>query len=82
MEKPPKIVAVVPKSAGRDPDEYTGRFTFYTLVVIIAGATTGLLLGYVFPLLSQQHSSLCLLMAVVDESVYHGGSILPFTRQV
>ena len=47
MEKPPKVVAVTPKTAGRDPNEYTGRFTFYTLVVIIAGATTGLLLGYV-----------------------------------
>ena len=47
MEKPPKIVAVIPKTAGRDPDEYTGRFTFYTFVVIVAGATTGLLLGYV-----------------------------------
>ena len=42
--KPSKTV--LPKVHGRDPSEYNGHFTFYTFVVIIAGATTGLLLGY------------------------------------
>lgn len=38
--------AIVGKTAGRDPSEYNSRFTFYTFVVVLAGATTGLLLGY------------------------------------
>lgn len=36
----------VAKVAGRDPNEYEGRFNFYTFLVILTGATTGLLLGY------------------------------------
>lgn len=38
--------AIVAKTSGRDPSEYNSRFTFYTFMVILAGATTGLLLGY------------------------------------
>jgi sugar porter (SP) family MFS transporter len=41
-----KVATVAPKVAGRDPQEYAGRFNFYTFVVIITGAMTGLLLGY------------------------------------
>ena len=46
VEKAVNAQPVDPKVANRDPQEYAGRFTFYTFVVIMAGATTGLLLGY------------------------------------
>lgn len=42
-----KISATVaPKAAGRTPEEYAGKFTFFTFVVVVTGAMTGLLLGY------------------------------------
>lgn len=46
IEKAVIAQPVDPKVAHRDPQDYAGRFTFYTFVVILAGATTGLLLGY------------------------------------
>lgn len=69
LEKAVAAQAVAPKSAGRDPEEYNGKFTFYTFIVILTGATTGLLLGYDNGNILPLPSSCCCLSLVLQAVV-------------